>query len=100
MYSYAVEFNKTISVLVNCDSVTLIIGNLIQSKMELFYLSPYVNKNRVAIQQTINVFAKAKKDINRRKSIEEVSGARKITVQYWMTQTLNKRNKIMEIHDK
>ena len=71
---HVVEFIKTISILTCCSNAVVLLGNSIQSKTALFYLSPYVAKNNVAIDQTLSILVLAEKEIDIRKSVAVDSG--------------------------
>ena len=96
---YVVEFNKTISALTCCNNAVVLLGNSIQSKTALFYLSPYVAKNNVAIDQTLPILISAKIEIDIRESVADDSGTNVRKVQHWMTRTLNKMDIVSELHD-
>ena len=65
----------------------------------LFFLSPYVAKNNVAIDQTLSILISAKKEIDIRESVADDSGTNVRQVQHWMTRRFNKMDIVSELHD-
>jgi hypothetical protein len=60
---YVVEFNKTITSLTGSNTAALLLGNAVQSKSALFYLSDYLAKDKVAFGQVLTTLETAKRNI-------------------------------------
>ena len=75
------------------------LGNLIQSKCCLFYLSPYVSKNKVDIQHALQTLDQARKYVEKHPSRAEDSGSIIRTTQHWLTRFLNALDNTMEVAD-
>ena len=96
---YVVEHNKLGSALLGCNTCAMPLGDIIQSKSCLFYLSPYVSKNKVELQHAVSTLSEAKKHVDKYASIAEDSGTEIRNVQHWLTRTLNSLDSMMEIAD-
>ena len=73
---YVVEFNEIITSLVGCNTCIMPMGNLVQSKSALFYLSPYVSKHKFEVQHALLTLDKARSYVEKFPSIAEDSGSK------------------------
>ena len=96
---YIVELNKLITSLVACNTAAMPLGNLIQRKSCLFYLSPYVSKNKVDIQHVLQPLDQTRNHIKDHPSRSKHSGSTLQTTQYWITRFLNSLDNAMEVAD-
>ena len=60
---FVVEFNKLATLLTGCNSAVMPLGNSVQSKACLFYLSPYLDKDKTSIGRSIAIINKAREDV-------------------------------------
>ena len=96
---YVVEFNELITSLVGCNTCIMPMGNLVQSKSALFYLSPYVSKHKFEVQHALLTLDKARSYVEKFPSIAEDSGSKSRSLQHWLTRTLNSLDNTMEVAD-
>lgn len=82
---------------------TLLGQHLLKSKFLIvrrFFISQgYVCKNKVELEQSINILKKAKINIDKHPSKANDSGSLSRTAQHLLTRTLNKMNLMMELSD-
>ena len=85
--------------LTGSNTATYQLGNTEQSKGSLFYISPYVSKNKGAHQDCLTVMLDAQEKVKKYPSVAEDSGTDSCTVQHILTRILNTLNSRMEISD-
>ena len=97
-----VMYNPVLTSLIACNTAAYLLGNTEQSKNALFYLSPYVAKNKVAISNCINILYDVYKDVivdESRTSVAEDRNTNVRKVQLLLTRLTNRLDLLMEISD-
>ena len=77
------------------------LGTKDQSNASLMYLTPYVSKNKVAVEQILSTIQKAMEYVQRKghESVAEDSGTDQRTLQHILTRTINQLDNAMEFSD-
>jgi hypothetical protein len=96
---YMVEYVKLISMLTGAHNNALTLGSEEQSNSALFYVTNYVCKKKVELEQCLAVLASAKKHVDEYPSCAADSGTPQRTAQHMLTRTLNRCNLLMECSD-
>jgi hypothetical protein len=61
-----VEYNHVILVVMDCNQAAMYLGMKDQSNVSLMYLTPYVSKNKVAVEQTLSTIQKATENLQKK----------------------------------
>jgi hypothetical protein len=93
------DFNVLLTSLLSCNTNSLFLGSVQQSKGALFYIGPYICKNGVQIIDSFDLLIKAQDYAMKYPSVTEDSSTSKRFVQYIMTRVINKMNSLMEVSD-
>ena len=96
---YVVEFNKTITCLTGCNTAAMMLGNAMQSKSALFYLSDYFAKNKVELSHVLSTLEESRRHIDSHPSLADDAGSTTRTVQHWLTRTANSLTSSSEVAD-
>ena len=96
---YVVEFNKTITSLTGCNTAVMMLGNAMQSKSALFYLSDYFAKNKVELSHVLSTLEESRRHIDSHPSLADDTGSTTRTVQHWLTRTANSLTSASEVAD-
>jgi hypothetical protein len=99
MNGYVTTFNGTLSLLMGSNTACLPLFNSTMSKAALFYLFPYVSKNKMPIDETLTLLEKCYEDIQKHPSRASDSGTTSRTATHLLTRFLNKANLMLEISD-
>ena len=94
-----VEYNPLLSALLGCNTNLQLLGSKEQSKMALFYIGPYINKNGVKLTDALPLLKHAQDHALHYPSVADDAETPKRLVQFIMTKVLNKMNASMEISD-
>ena len=93
------EYNDTLITATGSAVNCMLLGNITQSCNALFYIAPYLGKNKVPLSHCLVLLNKAAKDIQNRPSIAEDTGTSTRTAKHLLTRTINMLNKSMEVSD-
>lgn len=96
---YVVPFQPLLTAITASNTAAMMLGNSVQSKSAMFYICPYMGKNKSEIRNIISTLVKTKKDIIKHPSIAADRGTSKRTAQHWMTRLLNQLDTACEIVD-
>ena len=86
---YVTETNDTIANVTGSSSNAILLGNTQQSKAALFYVAPYICKNKMALEHCLTALSRAQAHVDKHKSTASDAGTSKRTVQYMLTRVLN-----------
>ena len=96
---YVVEHNAIVSYCTGSHNNAMPLGSLEQAKGAMFYITPYIAKNKVALSQCLTILQKAREDVAMNPSKAKDSGTALRTIQHVLTRTLNKLNCLIEVSD-
>ena len=94
-----VEHNSMISYCTGSHNNAVPLGSLEQAKGAMFYITPYIAKNKMSLEQCLTVLHKAREHIKEHPSKADNTGTELRTVQHLLTRTLNKLNCLVEVSD-
>ena len=94
-----VEFNPLLTALLGCNTNLQLLGSKEQSKLALFYIGPYINKNGVKLTDALPLLRHAQDHAMQYPSSAEDADTSKRLVQFIVSRVLNKMNSSMEISD-
>jgi hypothetical protein len=96
---YVVEHSPIISYCTGSHNNVVNLGSSEQAKGAMFYITPYLTKNKIALEHCLTVLQKVREHVNLYPSKAANTGTEIRTVQHVLTRTLNKLNCLMEISD-
>jgi hypothetical protein len=94
-----VETNPTLANATGSSTNAILMGNSQQSKASLFYVAPYICKNKVALDSCLQALNKAQQHIDNYPSAASNSGTDRRTVQHLFTRVLNQIYSHIEVSD-
>ncbi len=94
-----VETNETLQLATGASTNAILLGSSQQSRAALFYVAPYVCKNKVALESCLTALEIAQRHIEEHPSCAEDSGTAKRTIQHLFTRVLNALSRSVEISD-
>lgn len=92
---YVVEYNNILTNLTGSHTAPYLLGNAVQSKSSLFYIAPYIGKEKKLVAQILTAMYQSKRKINDNPSQADDTG----TDQRWITATLNNLDCTAEYSD-
>ena len=96
---WVAESNPILSLCTGSHNNTVFLGSREQGTGAMFYISPYMLKSKVNIQQALGVLLAAGDHCKKNPSKAEDAGTKKRDIQYVLTRTLNQLNLKMELSD-
>ena len=96
---YITEFNDTITNLTGSSVNAIFLGNSIQARNAMYYLTTYVTKNKVQMGNCLTALNEASKHVKKYVSTAEDTGTKKRTTQHILSRVLNSMNRHMEVSD-
>ena len=96
---WIVEYNPVLTNVTGSHCAMCLLGNTTQSNASLFYIAPYIGKNKASLEQCMSVLLEAYHHVEKYPSVAEDSGTDRRTVQHIVTRVLNSLNVQMEITD-
>ena len=96
---YVVDYNPTLTALLGCHSNTLMLGSSEQSKVAAHYISPYIDKNKTPLAESLYIVYEANEHAIKYPSIAKDTGSNSRFLQYVMTNILNRLGSLMELSD-
>ena len=97
---WVVPTNHTLHNCTGSSCNALLLGNTQQSCASLFYVMPYLCKNKVALQACLVALEKAQQHVQKYPSIsEQDTGTDKRTVQHMFTRVVNELSRSIQISD-
>ena len=94
-----VATNSTIHNVTGSSTNSILLGNSQQSKSSLFYVAPYLCKNKVALEACLVALEKAQKHINKHPSVASDTGTNKREVQHMFTRVVNELSRSIQISE-
>ena len=94
---WVVPTNSTIHNCTGSSCNALLLGSTQQSTASLFYIMPYLCKNKVALQACLVALEKAQEHVKKFPSVAEDSGSNKRTVQHMFTRVVNELSQSIQI---
>jgi len=86
---FITETNPTISTVLGCSSNAILLGNLRQSKGALYYIAPYICKQKTDLTTCLMALSNAQTHIAQYPSRADDSGTNSRTVTHLFTRVLN-----------
>jgi hypothetical protein len=94
-----VAFNPVLTACCASNTAAYPLGNTTQANSSCFYLSPYLGKQKAAIDVILSTFEKSLEDIEKRPSIHADSGSDSRSVTHLFQRMLNSLSRKIEICD-
>jgi hypothetical protein len=96
-----VEYNHIILAMTDCNQAAMYLGTKDQSNVSLMDLTPYISKNKVAVEQILSTIQKATEYVQKKghESVAENSGTNQQTLQHIITRSINQLDNAMEFSD-
>lgn len=99
MNGFVVEHSPLLSYLTGSHNNAAFLGSNEQGKGATFYLGPYFAKEKVALEESLQIMMKANQHINTYPSTADDSGARTRQTKYFLQRCLNRHGTKMELSD-
>ena len=96
---YVIETNKNLSNLCSSSINASLLGNSQQSRSALFYLTPYLCKNKVELESCLQLLARAQQKILEYPSTANDTGTETRTTQHLLTTLINSLHNHVEVSD-
>ena len=93
------ETNSILSLATGASTNAILIGNTQQATAALFYVLPYLTKNKFVLEACLTALENAQADVEKFPSIADDTGTDKRTVQHMFTRVLNELSRSVEISD-
>ena len=96
---WVVAFNPTLAALTGSSTNACLLGNKQQSASALFYVIPYVCKNKVHLESTLKALENAQAHVSKFPSKATDSGTAKRNVQHMFARCINDLSKSAKVSD-
>ncbi len=96
---YIVPTNDVIHNCTGSATNALLLGNVLQSRASLFYVAPYLCKNKTALEACLVALEHAQRRVAQHPSRAEDTGTDKRTVQHMFTQVINNLSRSIQLSD-
>jgi len=96
---YVVSTNAMLSNATGSSTNAILLGNTLQSTGALFYVVPYVCKNKVSLQACLIALEAAQQHVTEYPSVAEDSGTLERTVTHMFTRVLNNLSRSIHVSD-
>jgi hypothetical protein len=94
-----VAYNPALTACVGSNTAAYVLGNTTQSNGSIYYICPYIAKNKAAADTILTTFEKATNDVIRNPSIAADTGTSLRTVTHLLQRVTNSLSRKMEITD-
>ena len=94
-----VSTNDVIHICTGSSTNVVLLGNVQQSRASLFYVAPYLCKNKTALQACLVALEHARQHIQKHPSVADDTGSAKRTVQHMFTRVINNLSKCIQVSD-
>ena len=96
---WIVAFNPVLAAISGSSTNAILLGNKQQSASALFYVVPYVCKNKVQLTSTLTALEKAQAHVAKNPSTASDSGTAKRNVQHMLTRCINDLSRSAKISE-
>ena len=99
--TYVVSTNPFIHNATGSSTNAVLLGNTFQSRGSLFYIAPYICKNKVVISKSLVAMEKAMESVSdpQKRSVAADTGTNKRYVQHMFTRVMNNLSKSVQLSD-
>jgi hypothetical protein len=98
---YVVEYNSTLTALIGSNTDAMLLGNMEQSKATMFYLAPYLQKDKFQVLQMLTIALESRRFIDtlsiHTPSVAGEAGTTERYVQRWLARAMNSLDVAKEI---
>ena len=94
-----VETNEKLQVLSCCSVNSILLGSFEQSVAAMFYVAPYVCKNKATLETCLIALEAAQTHVTKHESTADDAGTSKRFVQHMFTRVLNTLSRTIEVSD-
>jgi hypothetical protein len=94
-----VAYNPALTACLGCNTAAYFLGNTTQSNSSIYYICPYIAKDKASADTVITTFEKAVNDVVRHPSTAEDTGTPLRTVTHLLQRVTNSLSRKVEITD-
>ena len=96
---WIVESSDVLTNVLGSNTAAYLLGNTSQSNSSVFYVAPYMCKNKASLEACLTVFIRAYEHVKKFPSVADDSGTSERTAKHIVTHVLNTLNIQMEVTD-